>query len=160
MKEDQLQEFKKQNEVQQEILEDTQKKLLTLVSKAEGMVDKTLLRRLFVGSFQAADVERQEALRLMASTLGIQEDQLWQLRGQEPAGVPSGVTGEPGSRSAPNAPGKPNHQAVANSFSGLFVQFLQAESHSAFPSPNSSAHDMKPPDSGGTGQLPKKQGPP
>ncbi|VCW68226.1 unnamed protein product, partial [Gulo gulo] len=44
VKEDQLQEFKKQNEVQQEILEDTQKKLMTLVSKAEGMVDKTLLR--------------------------------------------------------------------------------------------------------------------
>uniref|UniRef100_M3YM13 Uncharacterized protein n=1 Tax=Mustela putorius furo TaxID=9669 RepID=M3YM13_MUSPF len=49
VKEDQLQEFKKQNEVQQEILEDTQKKLMTLVSQSEGMVDKILLRRLFVG---------------------------------------------------------------------------------------------------------------
>ena len=90
VKEDQLQEFKKRNEVQQEILEDTQKKLLTLVSKAEGMVDKTLLRRLFVGPLQAGDAEQQEALRLMASTLGIQEDQLQQLRGQEPTGVPRG----------------------------------------------------------------------
>ncbi|XP_045848902.1 thyroid receptor-interacting protein 11-like [Meles meles] len=161
VKEDQLQEFKKQNEVQQEILEDTQKKLMTLVSQSEGMVDKTLLRRLFVGSFQAADAERQEALRLMASTLGIREDQLRQLRSQEPAGVPSGVTGGPGSQSAPNTPAKPNHQAVAkHSFSELFVQFLEAESHSAFPPPKSSGCDVKPPDSGGRGKLAKKQGPP
>ncbi|XP_047568805.1 thyroid receptor-interacting protein 11-like [Lutra lutra] len=161
VKEDQLQEFKKQNEVQREILEDTQKKLLTLVSQAEGMVDKTLLRGLFVGSLQAADAERREALRLMASALGIREDQLRQLRGQEPAGVPSGATGGPESRSAPNSPAKPNHQAVANhSFSELFVQFLKAESHSTFPPPKPSAHDVMPPDSGGRGKLPKKQGPP
>ena len=161
VKEDQLQEFKKQNEVQQEILEDAQKKLMTLVSQSEGMVDKTLLRRLFVGSLQAADAERQEALRLMASTLGIREDQLRQLCSQEPAGVPGGVTGGPGSKSAPNTPAKPDHQAVAShSFSGLFLQFLEAESQSAFPPPKPSAHDMKPPDSGGRGKVPKKQGPP
>ena len=71
MKEGQLQEFKKQNEVLRAILEDTQKKLLTLVSQSEGMVDKTLLRKLFVGSLQAADAQWQEALRLMASMLGI-----------------------------------------------------------------------------------------
>ncbi|XP_032182750.1 thyroid receptor-interacting protein 11-like [Mustela erminea] len=159
-KEDQLQEFKKQNEVQQEILEDTQRKLMTLVSQSEGMADKTLLRRLFVGAFQAADAERQEALSLMASTLGIREDQLRQLRSREPAGVPSGGTGGPGSTSAPNTPAKPNHQAVANrSFSDLFVQFLEAESHSAFPPPKPSARVVKPPDSGGRGKPPKKQGP-
>ncbi|XP_044088847.1 thyroid receptor-interacting protein 11-like [Neovison vison] len=160
VKEDQLQELKKQNEVQQEMLEDTQKKLMTFVSQSEGTVDKTLLRRLFVGSFQAADAERQEALRLMASTLGIREDQLRQLRSREPAGVPSGVTGGPGPRSAPSTPAKPNHRAVANrSFSELFVQFLEVESHSAFPAPKPSARDVKPPDSGGRGKLPKKQGP-
>ena len=75
--------------------------------------------------------------------------------------MPSRATGGPGSRSAQNAPVKLNHQAVAShSFSGLFVQFLEAESHSAFPPPNPSARDMKPPDSGGRGKLPKKQGPP
>ncbi|XP_040492494.1 thyroid receptor-interacting protein 11-like [Ursus maritimus] len=160
LKEDQLQEVKKQNEVQQEVLEDTQKKLMDLVSKSEGMVDKTLLRRLFVGSLQAPDADRQEALRLMAGTLGIQEDQMRQLFSERPGGVTSWVTGGPGSRSAPNTPGKPSHRAMANnSFSGLFVQFLEAESHSASPPPKPSAHDVKPPDSGGRGKVAKKQGP-
>lgn len=161
LKEDQLQAFKKQNEVQQEILEDTQRKLMTFVSHSEDMVDKTLLRRLFMGSFQAPDAERQEALRLMGSTLGIREDQLRQLFAQEPAGVTHGVTAGPGCKSAPNTPAKPSHQAVAsNSFSGLFVQFLEAESHSAFPPPTPSARDVKPPHSGGRGKLAKKPGPP
>uniref|UniRef100_A0A452TJF8 GRIP domain-containing protein n=1 Tax=Ursus maritimus TaxID=29073 RepID=A0A452TJF8_URSMA len=160
LKEDQLQEVKKQNEVQQEVLEDTQKKLMDLVSKSEGMVDKTLLRRLFVGSLQAPDADRQEALRLMAGTLGIQEDQMRQLFSERPGGVTSWVTGGPGSRSAPNTPGKPSHRAMANnSFSGLFVQFLEAESRSASPPPKPSAHDVKPPDSGGGGKVAKKQGP-
>ncbi|XP_057171101.1 thyroid receptor-interacting protein 11-like [Ursus arctos] len=160
LKEDQLQEVKKQNEVQQEVLEDTQKKLMDLVSKSEGMVDKTLLRRLFVGSLQAPDADRQEALRLMAGTLGIQEDQMRQLFSERPGGVTSWVTGGPGSRSAPNTPGKPSHRAMANnSFSGLFVQFLEAESHSASPPPKPSAYAVKPPDSGGRGKVAKKQGP-
>uniref|UniRef100_G1LER2 GRIP domain-containing protein n=1 Tax=Ailuropoda melanoleuca TaxID=9646 RepID=G1LER2_AILME len=160
LKEDQLQEVKKQNEVQREVLEDTQKKLMDLVSKSEGMVDKTLLRRLFVGSFQGPDADRQEAIRLMAGTLEIQEDQMRQLFSEGPGGVTSWVTGGPGSRSAPDTPGKPNHRAMANnSFSGLFVQFLEAESHSASPPPKPSAHDVKPPDSGGRGKVAKKQGP-
>ncbi|XP_044928595.1 thyroid receptor-interacting protein 11-like [Mustela putorius furo] len=120
-KEDRLQEFKKQNEVQQEILEDTQRKLMTLVSQSEGMADKALLRRLFVGAFQAADAERQEALSLMASTLGIREDQLRQLRSREPAGVPSGGTGGPGSRSAPNTPCETKSPSRGQSF--LFRPF-------------------------------------
>ncbi|XP_064446391.1 thyroid receptor-interacting protein 11-like [Mirounga angustirostris] len=158
LKEDQLQEFQKQNEVQQEILEDTQKKLMNLVSKSEGMVDKTLLRRLFLGSFQAPDAERQEALRLMGSMLGIREDQIWQLFNEGPGGVTSWMTRGPGSKSAPNTRVKPNHRPMAkNSFSGLFVQFLEAESHSALPPPKPSAHDVKPPDPGGRGKLAMKK---
>ncbi|XP_064440023.1 thyroid receptor-interacting protein 11-like [Mirounga angustirostris] len=160
LKEDQLQEFQKQNEVQQEILEDTQKKLMNLVSKSEGMVDKTLLRRLFLGSFQAPDAERQEALRLMGSMLGIREDQMRQLFSEGPGGGTSWMSRGPGSKSAPNTHVKPNHRPMAkNSFSGLFVQFLEAESHSALPPPKPSAHDVKPPDPGGRGKLAMKQGP-
>lgn len=50
-----------------------------------------------------------------------------------------------GSKTAPNTPLRPNQPSVLNnSFSALFVSFLETESHSSIPPPQLSVHDMKP----------------
>uniref|UniRef100_A0A8C0LCM8 Thyroid hormone receptor interactor 11 n=1 Tax=Canis lupus dingo TaxID=286419 RepID=A0A8C0LCM8_CANLU len=134
LKEDELEELRKQNEVQQEVLDETHKKLMNLVSSSEGMVDKTLVRRLLLGYFQAPQKDRPEALRRMGGTLGIKEEDVRQLCRQDQGGVIRCMTGGPGSKSTPKRPVKPDPQPTPkSSFAGLFVNFLQGESDLALP---------------------------
>nr|XP_055196667.1 thyroid receptor-interacting protein 11-like [Nyctereutes procyonoides] len=160
LKEDELEELRKQNEVQQEVLDETHKKLMNLVSRSEGMVDKTLVRRLLLGYFQAPQKDRPEALRRMGGTLGIKEEDVRQLCREEQGGVIRCTTGGPGSKSTPKPPVKPDPQPTPkSSFAGLFVNFLQGESDLALPPRSPSAADKKPPDSVGKGKGTKEKGP-
>ncbi|XP_036986129.2 thyroid receptor-interacting protein 11 isoform X2 [Artibeus jamaicensis] len=150
LKEEQIEQLKKQNELRQEMLDDVQKKLMNLVNSTEGKVDKVLMRNLFIGHFHTPKNQRHEVLRLMGSILGIKKEELEQLLNEDQGGVTRWVTGwlGGGSKSVPNTPLRPNQQTVFNSsFSELFVKFLETESHPSIPPPKLSVHDMKPLDS-------------
>lgn len=152
LKEEKIEELKKQNELRQEMLDDVQKKLMNLVNSTEGKVDKVLMRNLFIGHFHTPKHQRHEVLRLMGSILGIKREEMEQLLHEGQGGVTRWMTGwlGGGSKSVPNTPLRPNQQSVLNSsFSELFVKFLETESHPSVPPPKLSVHDMKPLDSPG-----------
>lgn len=152
LKEEQIEELKKQNALHQEMLDDAQKKLMNLVSSTEGKVDKVLMRNLFVGHFHTPKNQRHEVLRLMGSILGVKREEMDQLFAADQGGVTRWMTGwlGGGSKSVPNTPLRPNQQSVFNSsFSELFVKFLETESHPSAPPPKLSVHDLKPLDSPG-----------
>ncbi|XP_045864372.1 thyroid receptor-interacting protein 11 isoform X1 [Meles meles] len=152
LKEEKIEELKKQNELRQEMLDDVQKKLMNLVNSTEGKVDKVLMRNLFIGHFHTPKHQRHEVLRLMGSILGIKKEEMEQLLHEGQGGVTRWMTGwlGGGSKSVPNTPLRPNQQSVLNSsFSELFVKFLETESHPSVPPPKLSVHDMKPLDSPG-----------
>lgn len=152
LKEEQIEELKKQNELHQEMLDDTQKKLMNLVNSTEGKVDKVLMRNLFIGHFHTPKHQRHEVLRLMGSILGVKREEMEQLFGEDRGGVTRWMAGwlGGGSKSVPNTPLRPNQQSVFNSsFSELFVKFLETESHPSVPPPKLSVHDLKPLDSPG-----------
>ncbi|XP_036698098.1 thyroid receptor-interacting protein 11 isoform X3 [Balaenoptera musculus] len=156
LKEEQIEELKKQNELRQEMLDDVQKKLMNLVNSTEGKVDKVLMRNLFTGHFHTPKNQRHEVLRLMGSILGIKKEEMEQLLNEDQGGVTKWMTGwlGGGSKSVPNTPLRPNQQSLLNSsFSELFVKFLETESHPSIPPPKLSVHDMKPLDSPGRRKL-------
>ncbi|NWZ29569.1 TRIPB protein, partial [Asarcornis scutulata] len=158
VKEEQIEELKKEGEIRKEMLEDVQNKLMNLINSTEGKVDKLLMRNLFVGHFHTPKNKRPEVLRLMGSILGIKKEELDQLLSEEQRGVTRWVTGwlggGTGSKSVPNTPLRPTHQNVFNSsFSELFVKFLETESCPSLPPPKLSVHDIKPLGAAGTGKA-------
>ncbi|XP_014812958.1 PREDICTED: thyroid receptor-interacting protein 11 [Calidris pugnax] len=149
IKEEQIEELKKEGEIRKEMLEDVQNKLMNLMNSTEGKVDKLLMRNLFVGHFHTPKNKRPEVLRLMGSILGIKKEELDQLLSEDQRGVTRWVTGwlggGAGSKSVPSTPLRPTHQNIFNSsFSELFVKFLETESCPSLPPPKLSVHDMKP----------------
>ncbi|XP_010083155.1 PREDICTED: thyroid receptor-interacting protein 11, partial [Pterocles gutturalis] len=158
IKEEQIEELKKEGEIRREMLEDVQNKLMNLVNSTEGKVDKLLMRNLFVGHFHTPKNKRPEVLRLMGSILGIKKEELDQLLCEDQRGVTRWVTGwlggGAGSKSVPSTPLRPSHQNIFNSsFSELFVKFLETESCPGLPPPKLSVHDMKPLGAAGTGKT-------
>ncbi|XP_002719641.1 thyroid receptor-interacting protein 11 isoform X1 [Oryctolagus cuniculus] len=156
LKEEQIEELKKQNQLRQEMLDDVQKKLMNLVNSTEGKVDKVLMRNLFVGHFHTPKSQRHEVLRLMGSILGVKREEMEQLFKEDQGGVTRWMTGwlGGGSKSVPSTPLRPNQQSMLHSsFSELFVKFLETESHPSVPPPKLSVHDMKPLDSPGRRKL-------
>ncbi|XP_054017880.1 thyroid receptor-interacting protein 11 [Dryobates pubescens] len=156
IKEEQIEELKKEGEIKREMLEDVQNKLLNLMNSTEGKVDKLLMKNLFVGHFHTPKNKRPEVLRLMGSILGIKKEELDQLLSEDQRGVTRWVTGwlggGAGSKSVPSTPLRPTHQNVFNSsFSELFVKFLETESRPSLPPPKLTVHDMKPLGAAGTG---------
>uniref|UniRef100_A0A8C0BGK0 Thyroid hormone receptor interactor 11 n=1 Tax=Buteo japonicus TaxID=224669 RepID=A0A8C0BGK0_9AVES len=148
IKEEQIEELKKEGEIRREMLEDVQNKLMNLMNSTEGKVDKLLMRNLFVGHFHTPKNKRPEVLRLMGSILGIKKEELDQLLSEDQRGVTRWVTGwlggGAGSKSVPSTPLRPTHQNIFNSsFSELFVKFLETESCPSLPPPKLSVHDMK-----------------
>ncbi|XP_070609284.1 thyroid receptor-interacting protein 11 [Erythrolamprus reginae] len=150
LKEEQIEEFKRQGAIKHEMLEDAQNKLMNLINSTEGKVDKVLMRNLFIGHFHTPKNKRHEVLKLMGSILGIQKDELEQLLTEDHKGVTQWVTGWFGrraaeSKSVPNTPLRPSQQSMFNnSFSELFVKFLETESRPTLPPPKLSLDDMKP----------------
>ncbi|NXN64498.1 TRIPB protein, partial [Himantopus himantopus] len=149
IKEEQIEELKKEGEIRREMLEDVQNKLMNLMNSTEGKVDKLLMRNLFVGHFHTPKNKRPEVLRLMGSILGVKKEELDQLLSEDQRGVTRWVTGwlggGAGSKSVPSTPLRPTHQDIFNSsFSELFVKFLETESCPSLPPPKLSVHDMKP----------------
>ncbi|NXE72765.1 TRIPB protein, partial [Cochlearius cochlearius] len=155
IKEEQIEELKKEGEIRREMLEDVQNKLMNLMNSTEGKVDKLLMRNLFVGHFHTPKNKRHEVLRLMGSILGIKKEELDQLLSEDQRGVTRWVTGwlggGAGSKSVPSTPLRPTHQNIFNSsFSELFVKFLETESCPNLPPPKLSVRDMKPLGAAGT----------
>ncbi|NXM70449.1 TRIPB protein, partial [Serilophus lunatus] len=158
IKEEQIEELKKEGEIRREMLEDVQNKLMNLMNSTEGKVDKLLMRNLFIGHFHTPKNKRHEVLRLMGSILGIKKEELDQLLSEEQRGVTRWVTGwlggGAGSKSVPSTPLRPTHQNIFNSsFSELFVKFLETESRPSLPPPKMSVHDIKPLGGAGTGKT-------
>ncbi|KAF1491940.1 Thyroid receptor-interacting protein 11, partial [Megadyptes antipodes antipodes] len=158
VKEEQIEELKKEGEIRREMLEDVQNKLMNLMNSTEGKVDKLLMRNLFVGHFHTPKNKRPEVLRLMGSILGIKKEELDQLLSEDQRGVTRWVTGwlggGAGSKSVPSTPLRPTHQNIFNSsFSELFVKFLETESCPSLPPPKLSVNDMKPLGAAGTGKT-------
>ncbi|XP_074005915.1 thyroid receptor-interacting protein 11 [Numenius arquata] len=158
IKEEQIEELKKEGEIRREMLEDVQNKLMNLMNSTEGKVDKLLMRNLFVGHFHTPKNKRPEVLRLMGSILGIKKEELDQLLSEDQRGVTRWVTGwlggGAGSKSVPSTPLRPTHQNIFNSsFSELFVKFLETESCPSLPPPKLSVHDMKPLGAAGTSKT-------
>ncbi|NXK05119.1 TRIPB protein, partial [Herpetotheres cachinnans] len=158
IKEEQIEELKKEGEIRREMLEDVQNKLMDLMNSTEGKVDKLLMRNLFVGHFHTAKNKRPEVLRLMGSILGIKKEELDQLLSEDQRGVTRWVTGwlggGAGSKSVPSTPLRPTHQNIFNSsFSELFVKFLETESCPSLPPPKLCVHDMKPLGPAGAGKT-------
>ncbi|NWZ89909.1 TRIPB protein, partial [Nesospiza acunhae] len=155
IKEEQIEELKKEGEIRREMLEDMQNKLMNLMNSTEGKVDKLLMRNLFIGHFHTPKNKRLEVLRLMGSILGLKKEELDQLLSEEQRGVTRWVTGwlggGAGSKSVPSTPLRPTHQNIFNSsFSELFVKFLETESCPSLPPPKLS---MKPLGAAGTGKT-------
>ncbi|XP_026568962.1 thyroid receptor-interacting protein 11 isoform X1 [Pseudonaja textilis] len=150
LKEEQIEELKRQGAIKQEMLEDVQNKLMNLINSTEGKVDKVLMRNLFIGHFHTPKNKRHEVLKLMGSILGIKKDELEQLLTEDHKGVTKWVTGWFGGRAAesksvPNTPLRPSQQSIFNSsFSELFVKFLETESRPTLPPPKLSLDNMKP----------------
>ncbi|XP_067894793.1 thyroid receptor-interacting protein 11 isoform X2 [Heterodontus francisci] len=149
LKEEQLEDLKKQVVSQQDMLEDAQKKLLNLVNNSEGKIDKVLMRNLFVGYFHTPKNKRNEAMRLLGSVLGLKKEEINQLLDSEHRGVTGwvtswlGVSRASGTQSVPNTPQRPDKQIVFNSsFSEMFVKFLEVESRPSLPPPKLPFHDM------------------
>lgn len=158
VKEEQIEELKKEGEIRREMLEDVQNKLMNLINSTEGKVDKLLMRNLFIGHFHTPKNKRNEVLRLMGSILGMKKEELDQLLCEDQRGVTRWVTGwlggGTGSKSVPSTPLRPTHQTGFNSsFSELFVKFLETESCPSLPPPKLSVHDMKPLGAAGTGKT-------
>uniref|UniRef100_A0A8C5T4A4 Thyroid hormone receptor interactor 11 n=1 Tax=Malurus cyaneus samueli TaxID=2593467 RepID=A0A8C5T4A4_9PASS len=158
IKEEQIEDLKKEGEIRREMLEDAQNKLMNLMNSTEGKVDKLLMRNLFIGHFHTPKNKRLEVLRLMGSILGVKKEELDQLLSEEQRGVTRWVTGwlggGAGSKSVPNTPLRPTHQNIFNSsFSELFVKFLETESSPSLPPPKLSVHDMKPLGAAGAGKT-------
>ncbi|NXW13949.1 TRIPB protein, partial [Circaetus pectoralis] len=158
IKEEQIEELKKEGEIRREMLEDVQNKLMNLMNSTEGKVDKLLMRNLFVGHFHTPKNKRPEVLRLMGSILGIKKEELDQLLSEDQRGVTRWVTGwlggGAGSKSVPSTPLRPTHQNIFNSsFSELFVKFLETESCPSLPPPKLSVHDMKTLGAAGSGKT-------
>ncbi|KAM9570185.1 thyroid receptor-interacting protein 11 isoform 1-T2 [Salvelinus alpinus] len=150
LKEEQLEELKKQADVRQEMLEESQDKLMNLLNSAEGQVDQALMRNLFMGYFHTPKPKRSEVLRLMGSVLGLDKDEVNQLLEEEGGhGVGGWVPGWLGGRavqSVPNTPQRPGagQGGFNNSFSEMFVKFLEVESRPALPAPRLPVYDIKP----------------
>ncbi|XP_063998779.1 thyroid receptor-interacting protein 11 isoform X1 [Pogoniulus pusillus] len=162
IKEEQIEELKKEGEIRREMLEDVQNKLMNLMNSTEGKVDKLLMKNLFVGHFHTPKSKRPEVLRLMGSILGIKKEELDQLLSEDQRGVTRWMTGwlggGAGSKSVPNTPLRPTHQNIFNSsFSELFVKFLETESRPSLPPPKLTVHDMKPLGAAGTGTPSRSQ---
>ncbi|NXI77136.1 TRIPB protein, partial [Rhipidura dahli] len=158
IKEEQIEELKKEGEIRREMLEDVQNKLMNLMNSTEGKVDKLLMRNLFIGHFHTPKNKRLEVLRLMGSILGLKKEELDQLLSEEQRGVTRWVTGwlggGAGSKSVPSTPLRPTHQNIFNSsFSELFVKFLETESRPSLPPPKLSVHGMTPLGAAGTGKT-------
>ncbi|XP_040850061.1 thyroid receptor-interacting protein 11-like [Ochotona curzoniae] len=152
-KERKIQELKNQNELQQEMLEDVQKKWIHLVHGMEGKIDIVLVRNLFIRQFHTPKSQRPEVLRLMGSILGLKREEMDQLFKEDQGYVTRWVSGwlAGGAQSDPNKPLRPNEQSVPNnSFAELFVNFLQNETHPSIPPPNLCTSEMKPLHSTGT----------
>uniref|UniRef100_A0A7N6ADH1 GRIP domain-containing protein n=1 Tax=Anabas testudineus TaxID=64144 RepID=A0A7N6ADH1_ANATE len=146
LKEEQIEELKKQGEVQQEMLEEAQRKLMNLLNSTEGKIDKVLMRNLFLGYFHTPKTKRADVLRLMGSVLGLSREDMLEEDGQH------GVTGwmsswirGKGAQSVPNTPQRPTSgQSLNSSFSEMFVRFLEMESTPSLPAPKLLVHDIKP----------------
>uniref|UniRef100_A0A669DBW7 Thyroid hormone receptor interactor 11 n=1 Tax=Oreochromis niloticus TaxID=8128 RepID=A0A669DBW7_ORENI len=146
LKEEQIEELKKQGELQQEMLEEAQRKLMNLLNSTEGKIDKVLMRNLFLGYFHSPKTKRADVLRLMGSVLGLnREDMLEEDRGHGVTGWVSSWLGSRGAQSVPNTPQRPTSgQALNSSFSEMFVKFLEIESTPSLPAPKLPVHDIKP----------------
>uniref|UniRef100_UPI00398EEDFA thyroid receptor-interacting protein 11 n=1 Tax=Pristiophorus japonicus TaxID=55135 RepID=UPI00398EEDFA len=149
LKEEQMDDLKKQVVAQQDMLEDAQKKLLNLVSNSEGRIDKVLMRNLFVGYFHTPKNKRNEAMRLLGSVLGLKREEISRLLDSEHRGVTGWVTSWLGSsrvngtQSVPSTPQRPNQHTIFNSsFSEMFVKFLELESRPSLPPPKLPVYDL------------------
>ncbi|XP_078262991.1 thyroid receptor-interacting protein 11 isoform X2 [Rhinoraja longicauda] len=150
LKEEQVEYLKKEVGGQRDMLEDAQRNLLNLVNNNEGKIDKVLMRNLFVGYFHTPKNKRNEAMRLMGSVLGLKREEISQLLDSEHRGVTGWMTSWLGNRtsgtqSVPNTPQRPNQQTVLNnSFSEMFVKFLEIESRPSLPPPKLPVYDIHP----------------
>ncbi|XP_041927895.1 thyroid receptor-interacting protein 11 [Alosa sapidissima] len=149
LKEEQLEDLKKQVSVRQEMLEDSQNKLVNLLNSTEGKVDKVLMRNLFMGYFHTPRNKRAEVLRLMGSVLGVDRDEVNSMLEDEGrhgvSGWMSSWLGGRAVQSVPNTPQRPTQaQGLNSSFSEMFVKFLEIESTPTLPAPKLPVYDIKP----------------
>ncbi|KAG8512734.1 LOW QUALITY PROTEIN: Thyroid receptor-interacting protein 11, partial [Galemys pyrenaicus] len=130
LEEGKVEELKKQKEVIQEVLDEVHEKRMDLAARTERNVDESLMRGSSI---------------TIGSTLGIKQEEMESLLRGDPGGIDISVTGQFGSRNVPNTPRKPNESSMQkNSFSQLFVQFLQSETHESSAAAKSSAHHKTP----------------
>ncbi|KAG7466136.1 hypothetical protein MATL_G00161590 [Megalops atlanticus] len=149
LKEEQIEELKKQVVMKQELLEEAQNKLMNLLKCTEGKVDKVLMRNLFVGHFHAPRNQRQEVLRVMGGLLGLEREDVDKLLVEESRrgvrGWVSSWLGDRAVQSVPNTPQRPGHsQEFNSSFSEMFVKFMEMESRPVTPAPKLPVYDIKP----------------
>ncbi|XP_052468774.1 thyroid receptor-interacting protein 11 [Carassius gibelio] len=149
LKEEHIEDLKKQVDVRQEMLEEAQRKLMNLVNSTEGKVDKVLMKNLYLGYFHTPRNKRSEVLRLMGNVLGLDRDEVTELLQEEgKSGMTGWVSSWLGGRavqSVPNTPQRPTHaQNLNSSFSEMFVKFLEVESTPALPAPKLPVYDIKP----------------
>ncbi|XP_030627630.1 thyroid receptor-interacting protein 11 [Chanos chanos] len=149
LKEEQIEQLKREVDVRQEMLEEAQKKLMNLLSSTEGKVDKVLMRNLYLGYFHTPRPKRHEVLKLMGSVLGLDKDEVNQmLEDESRTGVTGWVSSWLGGRavqSVPNTPQRPTQSQLHNSsFSEMFVKFLEVESSPTLPAPRLPVYDIKP----------------
>ncbi|KAL3049643.1 hypothetical protein OYC64_008990 [Pagothenia borchgrevinki] len=149
LNEEQMEELKKQVEIRQEMLDEVQQKLMSLLNSTEGKIDKVLMRNLFLGYFHTHKDKRADVLRLMGSVLGLsREDVDKMLEDDGRHGVTGWVStwlGGRGAQSVPNTPQRPTSaQTLNSSFSEMFVKFLEIESSPSMPAPKLLVHEITP----------------
>ncbi|XP_054651408.1 thyroid receptor-interacting protein 11 isoform X2 [Dunckerocampus dactyliophorus] len=117
LKEEQVEDLKKQVAVRQEMLEEAQKKLMNLLNSTEGKIDKVLMRNLFLGYFHTPKTKRVDVLRLMGSVLGLSREDVEKMLEEEAArGVSGWVSSWLGGRGAQSVPNTPQRPTSGHSF--------------------------------------------
>uniref|UniRef100_A0A671XCC3 Thyroid hormone receptor interactor 11 n=1 Tax=Sparus aurata TaxID=8175 RepID=A0A671XCC3_SPAAU len=137
LKEEQLEELKRQGELQPECFQ--------LPTSAQ----KVLMRNLFLGYFHTPKTKRADVLRLMGSVLGLTREDVDKMLVDDGrhgvTGWMSSWLGGRGAQSVPNTPQRPTSgQGLNSSFSEMFVKFLEIESTPSLPAPRLPVHDIKP----------------
>ncbi|KAG7274645.1 hypothetical protein CRUP_004569 [Coryphaenoides rupestris] len=130
LNEEQMEDLRKQVVVRQEMLEEAQKKLMSLLNSTEGKVDKLLMRNLFLGYFHTPRSKRSEVLRLMGSVLGLSHEDVDKMLEEDGrpgvTGWVSSWLGGRGAQSVPNTPQRPGHAQTLNSMLVHDIKALSA----------------------------------
>ncbi|CAK8680212.1 unnamed protein product [Clavelina lepadiformis] len=128
---DQLKELVSEKQLQLEELQDT---LHKINAKSENMVDKQLVKNLLIGYFQSPANKKDDVIHLISLMIGFSKDEEVKLhepkKGWIGGWIPWGKGGQGSFPVQASHSHSSHHEDLNESFSQMFVKFLESESAS------------------------------